>query len=176
MAQDINIQILGVKEINQILNELPHKVRRKHILATWRRSSKPMIRSAKSNIQSYSKSLAASIGNITGRSKKYPTIYVGPRAKGKHKAIAWIAPFVEFGTSGIKRSRKQGFKRDNANPAFGWVAKIKPGGQYRAPQAARPFMRPAINQTIEQVKNNFYIEIKTVFQKTVNKYNKRRAI
>lgn len=172
----MNIELLGVNELNQILNTLPNKTRRSFILKAWRRSSNPLIRAARNNIGSYSKSLANSIGNITGRSRTYPTIYVGPRARGKHKDIAWIAPFVEFGTSGHKRKRAQGYKRETDNPEFAWVAKIKPGGRYRSDQKAQPFMRPAVKSTINRVQNNFYKELKVVFEKHVRKYNKVRGL
>lgn len=176
MSNDVKIELLGVKELNKILDTLPSKTRRSFILKAWRRSAKPLIRAAKNNIRSYSKSLANSIGNITGRSRDFPTIYVGPRARGKHKDIAWIAPFVEFGTSGTKRKRAQGYKRKTDNPDFAWVSKIKPGGRYRADQKAQPFMRPAVSSTINQVQHHFYKELKVVFEKHVQKYNKVRGL
>lgn len=176
MSNDIDIKLLGAREIDKILNELPQKVRRKFILAAWRRSAKPLIQAARNNIRNYSKQIAESIGNITGKSKTFPTIYIGPRAKGKFKNIAWIAPFIEFGVLGRKRNRKQGYQRETDNPEFAWVGKLKPGAQYRKDQPAHPFMRPAVDSTINQVQNNFEGELKTVFKKTIDKYNKRSAL
>lgn len=176
MANDVQIKLLGEKEIEQILNKLPAKLTRKFILASWRKSAKPIINAAKSNIQSYSKSIAKTIGNITGRSKRYPTIYVGPRAKaGTFKDKAWLAPIIEFGSSGTKK-KDSNVKRVSDNPRFAWVGKIKRGQKFRQDQPARPFMRPAILNNQESVKNNFFREMKVVLQKQVDKYNKFKGI
>lgn len=176
MTNDIDIQLLGADAIDNILNELPQTVRRKFLLAAWRRSAKPLIQAARQNVQGYSKNLAKSIGNITGRSKKYPTIYVGPRAKGKWKDIGWIAPFIEFGVSGVKRNRKQGYKRDTDNPAFAWVGNIQGGGRYRDDQPPRPFMRPAIMANAHKVEANMLKELKYVMQKKVEKHNRSTSL
>jgi HK97 gp10 family phage protein len=176
MAQDIDIKLLGQKELEQILKKLPDKLTRKFVLASWRKSAKPIINAAKNNIKGYSKSIASTIGNITGRSKKYPTIYVGPRAKaGKNKDKAWLATIIEYGASGTK-TKSSKTKRISDDPKFAWVGKIKRGQKYRQDQPARPFMRPAILNNQESVKNNFFQEMKVVLQKQVNKYNKFKGI
>ena len=176
MPKDIDIQIAGTKELKAILRELPQKTRRKYMLKAWRKSTKPLITAARNNISGYSKSLAKSIGNITGRSKKSAVVYVGPRVKGKWKDSGWYAPFVEFGTSGVKRNRKQGYKRKSDNPAFGWVKNIGRGKRYRDDQPARPFMRPAIMQTSNTVVNHFFEGQRQVFERVVKKYDKKSGL
>lgn len=41
--------------------------------------------------------LQKSIGNITGKSKKFPSIYIGPRVKGRFKYAGYIGDWVDKG-------------------------------------------------------------------------------
>ena len=82
--------------------------------------------------------LKKSIGKITGRkgaSKKNPTIYVGPRAKGKHDGFygAWVHEGHNIYRTGFKRKRS-GNSRYNARGAKRQTTK-------------NPFMDKAYNAT-----------------------------
>ena len=85
------------------MDALPDKLQRQTILPILRKSTRPLINTAKSKLlshgQNYS-SLAKSIGNIPAKSKN-AIIYVGPRVKGKWKYIGYYAAWVEYGVKGI---------------------------------------------------------------------------
>ena len=166
----------GFAEAIELLKHLPESVQRTVMLKTMRICTKPVITAAKGNISGYSKSLARSIGNITGRSKKYPTIYVGPRAKGAYKDDGWYGHFVEFGVSGIiGKKKKGGFKRKSDNEDFAkYVGSRKGGERYRKDQPPRPFMRPAIDQNKDQVASNLKTEVSELIKKHIERYNKRK--
>jgi len=75
--------------------------------------------------------LMESIGNITGRSKEYPNIQVGPRAKGRFKGAH--AQLIQFGT----KNRKNRY------------------GKNRGKVTANPFMQRAFDKTFPRVKSDF---------------------
>lgn len=142
-----SITIEGFDEAIKALDKLPDKFQRQAILPMLRRSTRPMIRKARSRLLAHGnqyKKLAKSIGNITAKSKN-PIIYVGPRVKGKWAYIGYIAHWVEYGVKGVK-SAKGGKARSEKDKIYApIVALIPTGGQYRQDQPAKPFMRPAID-------------------------------
>lgn len=174
---NVAVRIENLREMVKVLDQLPDKLQRQAILKVERKSTKPLIRAAKSKVKGSGK-LASSIGNITAKSKN-PIIYVGPRLKGGYKDKAYTARWVEYGTKGVvsKKSKSRGgFTRASDNPDFKWVGAIKKGGRFRADQPAKPFMNPAITQTQSQVADLFaknltkYLD--NIVQKTVSKIKK----
>lgn len=142
------VEIENLDELKRALVVLPDKFQRRAILPILRKSSRPLIRAAKSKLLGYGGSyanLAKSIGNITAKSRN-PIIYVGPRTKGKFKYIGYIAHWVEYGTKGIKVSRGGSAQEAKDIPYAINVAKVPRGGKYREDQPAKPFMRPTIDQ------------------------------
>ena len=117
----IKIAITGDKEVDALLRQLKECYTKKVLQKAYRRAAIPLKKAIKSVVPVgdydhfvYGKSgvvgkhmegdLKKSIGNITGKSKKYTKIYVGPRAKGKYKYAGYIGHWVELGNeySGIK--------------------------------------------------------------------------
>lgn len=173
-----NIRIEGLAEMVKILDKLPDKLQKQAILKIERKSTAPLIQAARSKLMGYGsnfKKLAQSIGNITAKSKN-PIIYCGPRTKGKWKYIGYISKWVEYGTSGIIKTKGRSKSSTNFNPDFAFVGKIAKGGRFRADQPARPFMRPAIDQTTGQVKDlfvsNMAKELDGIVSKSVAKLKK----
>jgi len=111
-------EITGFKELSQQLKRLGNdRLKRNEILKVLRQVSKATVNAARSEAPVSKKphlisgrrtrmiinpgNLRKSIGNITGKSKTIPTIYVGPRVKGKN--MGFYAAFVHGGTkNGIK--------------------------------------------------------------------------
>jgi hypothetical protein len=166
-----SVEIQGFEAAIKALDVLPDKFQRQTILAMFRRSTRPMIRAARSKLLSYGSEynkLSKSIGNITAKSRN-AIIYVGPRIKGKWKTIGYIAHWVEYGTRGVKKSRG-GTARTDKDKEFGkWVSGIALGGSYREDQPAKPFMRPAIDSQ----SGNVAKLVSTNFEKHLDKTVKR---
>lgn len=146
MSDRIEIDVQGFRELEQKIKMLANdKDKRRESLILLRQIAKPTLAAAR-NLAPVSKkahwarkkkiqpgNLKKSLGNITGRSKTTPTIYVGARAKRQHDG--WYAHFVHDGVNvyrkGFKRKRKKGA---NAGAA---IARTK----------GNPFLRKAYEQT-----------------------------
>jgi len=172
---NITFEIKDLKRVRRQMDALPDKLQRQTILPILRKSTRPLINTAKSKLlshgQNYS-SLAKSIGNITAKSKN-AIIYVGPRVKGKWKYIGYYAAWVEYGVKGIKKSRGGSAKKAKDKSYAGYVAGIKKGGRYRKDQPARPFMRPAIDNQKSNIggllTKNFAKYLDKVIQRNLKK-------
>jgi hypothetical protein len=174
----ITSSIQGFDQAVRALDALPDKFQKRAIMPMLRRSTRPMIRSARSRLLAYGsayKKLAKSIGNITAKSRN-AIIYVGPRIKGKWGAIGYIAHWVEYGTSGLKgkSSGTRSWARTEKNVQYGsWVGGIAKGGRYRADQPPKPFMRPAIdaekNNVGKLVTQNFRDHLQTQINRLLKK-------
>jgi len=111
------IEITGFKELQHKLRQLPDKVKKKHLIPVLKKAAHPYVQTGqKSDIVPKSArkhtvsgkrtkktiepgNLRKSIGTIVGRkgqAKVNPTVYVGPRAKGRHDG--WYGHFVDAGT------------------------------------------------------------------------------
>ena len=101
MAKDIEIK--GLKELQQMFESLPKQVNQKAIWQRfWRLNSKPFIQAAKNNVPQKEGRLKRSIGYFTTRaSRKFHGGYVGPRVKGafgsKKGKSGYYGAFVEYG-------------------------------------------------------------------------------
>lgn len=102
--------IEGSERIQKALFKASRSVTRKVLLSGMRKAATPLVKAMRSNLggnsgreyksaRYYKESggLKKSIGKITGKSKKYATLYVGPRVKRKFKDKGFIGHFVEFG-------------------------------------------------------------------------------
>lgn len=174
----ITSSIEGFDRAVKALDALPDKFQKRALMPMLRRSTRPMIRAARSRLLAYGssyKNLSKSIGNITAKSRN-AIIYVGPRVKGKWKFIGYIAHWVEYGTKGIKGkgSGTRSWSRTDKNVQFGeWVGGIPKGGRYRSDQPAKPFMRPAIdsekNNVAKLVTQNFRDHLQTQINRLLKK-------
>lgn len=93
-------EIQGFAEFERQLKRLPEKQKRSEILKVLRKVTRPLIQAARANINDHTGNLSRSIGNITGKSREYPNILVGPRAKGKNRGQH--GHLVEAGHGGPK--------------------------------------------------------------------------
>lgn len=109
------IQIDGVEELRRaIIGISDDKLKRRELLKILRRQAKPLLNAirmeapvAKEPIkikgETYlPQNLKKSFAIQTGKSKKYPNVFVGPRRGKKHKYDGWYAHFLLYGTDKIK--------------------------------------------------------------------------
>jgi HK97 gp10 family phage protein len=113
------IELDGFPDFLKAVERLPDRLKRMELLKVLRREAKPTVQAAKRNVRKKSGKLERSITTITGKSKIYPNILVGPSVKGKNEGFH--GHLIEFGH----------------------------GGPHPAP--AFPFMRPAYDETKNQV-------------------------
>ena len=102
-------KIVGSDKIRKALLKASNSLTRKVLLSGMRKAATPLVKAMRANIKpsgrDYSNSkydrssgdLKKSIGKITGRSKKFPSIYVGPRVKRKWGNKGFVGHWVEFG-------------------------------------------------------------------------------
>ena len=166
-----NIQLLGIEDLKTVFKRLPYKVNKKLLVATMRSAAKPIVKYARRRIKGKSKTIAGSIGIKTAKSKT-PAIWVGPRTGKSLKYNGWFARFYEKGTSRRK-------PRKNKYLVFMGTKGKQKGKLVFAKSTAKiqatPFMRPAIDANIEQVKKSMAQELRKVMIKEIKKYNKKRA-
>jgi|TARA_R100000482_G_scaffold113375_1_gene55981 hypothetical protein len=102
--------IEGAERINRALFRASRSVTRKVLLSGMRKAATPLVKAMRTNLGAnsgrdyksaryYKESggLKKSIGKITGKSKRFASLYVGPRVKRKFKDKGFIGHFVEFG-------------------------------------------------------------------------------
>ena len=104
-----NTKIVGGEKITKALLKAGDSLTRKVLLSGMRKAATPLVKAMRANIKpsgrDYSNArykrnsgdLKKSIGKITGRSKKFPSIYVGPRVKRKWGNAGYVGHWVEFG-------------------------------------------------------------------------------
>lgn len=154
MSKNI-VEITGFNELERKIKQLSNdKDKRRELLAILRKSARPTVRAAKSFVRVSDEphlssgkrtrkiiqpgSLKKSIGTITGRkgqARKNPTVYVGPRVKGKWDGFygAWLEEGHNIYNKGFKRNRKGKSKYNNSHA--------------KSRTKAYPFMAPAYNTT-----------------------------
>jgi len=143
-----SIELDGLEEVMKRLDGLEQKVSRKLAYQALRKASKILINAARQKVMQYSKTIGKSI-TVNYKSRQRVLISVGPK---KTKARdPWYAHFIEFGVSGIGRFKGKGRRR------------------YRADQPARPYMRPAFDETQKQIIDDFGKSVMEVIDKHVEK-------
>ena len=172
MAQSIKLD--GFAELEKVIEGLSSKSFAKSIVKSGlRRAAKPLIKSARDKVMGYSQTVGKSI-TINYQSRDGATIGVGPKKKGGQVVAMdgdtafivgtrdpWFAHYIEFGVSGVGKFRK----RKNTKGLSGTR-------RYRDDQAARPFMRPAFDETSEEMVRNFQNEIWESLDKYISKQSK----
>ncbi len=139
-------EVEGLDKLMAQLKKMPEKAKRTTLLKIMRRVTGPVADAARAEVaqiqeKAFSEgrfptgNLYDSIGNITGRSKEFPNIQIGPRAKGNYKG--WHGHLVHYGTG--QRTNKY--------------------GQNRGAVRANPYMERAFKKTFPSVKPNFEKEV-----------------
>lgn len=119
MAKQL-FEIEGYDAFLKEVQQLPDRLKRRETLKLLRRVTKPTIMAAKANVRSRSGRLERSIGNITGKSKTYPNVLVGPRVKGNH--AGFHGHLVEFGHGGPHPAPAHPFMRPAYEQTKGQVS------------------------------------------------------
>ena len=105
--------IKGAKQLERALMNASDKLTRKVLLSGMRAAATPIVKAMRANTPvskpkkkkskedteplHKSGDLKRSIGKITGKSKRFPSIYVGPRVKRSFKYKGYRGHWVNFG-------------------------------------------------------------------------------
>jgi hypothetical protein len=141
--------------VTDLMKAFGMSLNRRELIMLIKRSIKPTLeatqqeanrieKEAKSKGRIPTGNLADSIGFITGRSKEFVNIQVGPRVKGKWKGFH--GHWVEFGTG--DRKTNKGVRRGIAKP--------------------NPYMKPAFDRSYKQSSTNFKNEVAIYVENKVN--------
>lgn len=168
MSKSIRVDVIGFDKLLQQLKALSNdKDKRAETLILLRETARPTVQAAKQLVPISKRShvarkkviqprtLQKSIGTITGRRAKNPTVYAGPRAKGAFDG--WYGHFVHDGVNiyrkGFKRKRVKGA---NASAA---ISRTK----------ANPFMTNAFKSTEGVVTADAEKRMAALIQRRINK-------
>lgn len=175
MSNKAIIDITGFEELQRKIKQLGNdKDKRREILNILRQEAKSTVQAAKRFAPVSKKphvvrgqtinpgNLRDSIGNITGKNKERPTIFVGPRVKGKNKG--WYGAMVEKGhnvyRAGFRRKKRTlGSTKRYASQAIGFV---KP----------RPYMKPAYELTQGKVTKELEQKTARFIQRRIDKLSR----
>ena len=147
-----DIDIKGLKELEQLFQQLPKQVNKQQIWTKfWRENSKPAVEAARSHVPKKTGRLSKSITFFTTRaSKKFNGGYVGPRVRGAFKSkekSGFYGAWVEYGSE-VKFGGK-GFGKD------------------------QPFMKPAWNESKTLMLSNTMRDAEKVMAKAIKSHEKR---
>jgi len=143
VVKKAKVELVGIEDVEMILNKLPGKFQAKVIAAALKEAGKPMIDEAKRSLESapYGAGLSRFTKMKARRVKGIPGVEIGqdPPKRGKRSKLAWRAmgPYwLEFGTMEnmtkprepgtrplSEAKRRVGTGRRGRIPAFGWLRK-----------------------------------------------------
>ena len=160
MTNDIDIKLLGDKELESVLKNLPYKLQHKVLKRIVSDAANPMVKEVKSNAPIGSTSnLKKSIGKKAGRNKKSATVFVGPRMGGSYKG--YIANILEFARY-ERRYPKKGMALKTPWGPRKSIAGIK----------RQPFVVSAIERTVKIVEDRMAESTRKIITKEFNKARK----
>lgn len=179
---DVDINMIGLKELEQILKQMPDQFNYKFLTGAHKTALKPFIEEAKRRAPVGDKrvvskkyasrsheagNLRDSIGvGLAPRSRKLAGVWAGPRAdyfRGSKKNNAFYAHMVEFGHFTRKSPKGLAY----GEKLLKWY-KTGEGDAFVRPQ---PFMRPAWDAT----KGGIVKNISTTYIERMKKLIKRLA-
>ena len=136
--------VIGQKELVRAMNAIPYTVKKdKFFMAVFRAAAKPIIQAARSKVNIEEGDLKRSIKAFSTRaSRRWPGLYVGPKAKG--------------GSSKKNNQRSGGF----------YGAMVEYGTVHSDPH---PFMRPAYEQKKGQGSEILLKGATMIVNKAINK-------
>lgn len=144
---------VDLKEFEKMMKGLNEKMRRRKLLQIIRSVAGPAEKAARQEVAMIEReawvrekrittgNLEGSIGRFAGKSKEYPNVMVGARAKGSYKG--WHGHLVHDGTK--NRRTKKGISRGAAKPD--------------------PFMQRAFDKTRNQVRADFEKQVAKYIEK-----------
>lgn len=131
-----SVRIEGMEEITRKIKSLPDRTKRLEVLKILRRQMKP-IQTAVRNATPEAKrpikvrgkiypvgNAKKSINIITGKSKLYPTVVVGPTIGKNRKYDAWYLYLLVYGWKDNRNTRYLDYIHKTASPLISNVNKV----------------------------------------------------
>ena len=172
MAKIARVELVGINDVEMILNQLPGKFQASVLTAALMKAAKPMFDEAKQNLESvqWGAGLSRFTKMKSKREKGIPGVELGqyPPKRGKRSKLVWrtMGPYwLEWGTMEIMTK-----PREPGTRSLGTAQKrVGTGTRGRIP--ATGWLRRAVDRTEKQVTDSF----RDILWKTLNKTLLRKA-
>lgn len=189
MTNDIDIKLIGDKELAEVLRSLNYATQQKVLRGILRDAgNKTIVKALKAVTPVKTGKLKKSMGIITGKAKNTATVFAGPRlshtktAAGKAGYSGWVANILEYAKSDIRtpagaiggRFRRKGVPKKAFRPFFGTAAGagfVKAVGPIRK----RTNFTFAIKSNISAAEIHVTKSIRTVIERTWKRKSKSMA-
>jgi hypothetical protein len=150
------VELVGLEDVERIVNQLPKKFQQKVIRAALKESSKPMVKQAEANLDAHPWG-DSRFTTIKARTEKgIPGVELGhyAPARGKRAKLAWRAmgPYwLEWGTMELMTKPRE----SRTDPLPKAQSRVGPPPSKRGRIPAIGWLRRAINQTDEEMEEKY---------------------
>ncbi len=167
MVKKTKVELVGIEDVEMILNQLPSRFQARVITAALKESAKPMHQAAVRNLDSHPWGEGRQVKLISKREKGIPGIEIGriAPARGKRAEAAWEAMgayWLEYGTMELmtkpresrtrslsEAQRRVGSSTERARiPAIGWLRKAVSSQMGLTEKQYRNLLWKKLNQSL----------------------------
>lgn len=157
-------------QIANLLRRLPDGYGRKVAVGGLRSAVRPMVKQMKSNASSISRKISKSIGIKDLKKARYPTVSVGIQRTLMDRVRGFYWRFWEYGTQ-VRKPRKKKY-------LIFWSVQLGRLIKTKSvrPIPERPFLRPAVDATKDQVKEEVVLNIRKSLVRFLRRHKKKFAV
>ena len=167
MSRDFGIDLIGDKELHQVLTGLDYKVQQKFLKKVVSDAARQtVVKELKADSPKKTGNLRRSMGVTMGRSKKNAVAFAGPRMGGKW--TGYIANVIEFNKGNVRYPGPRG-KR----PSTPMGVRLHSG---RMPTTYKGFVTRAIKSQLRNAENHITSSLRRVMVKEMRKGRKTGLI
>jgi len=163
MTNDVNITLVGDEELMKVLTNLDYKTQHKVLKRITKDTAQKTLVGPLRQASPYrTGTLRASMGSLSGKSKRTAVAFAGPRMGGKHKG--YVANILEH-SKGMKRIPKG-------------AALNTPWGPRKSVKGFRKivFVVPTLKRHLKDAENYFTKSIRTIMEREMKKARKTGII
>lgn len=156
MVKKAKTELVGIEDVEMILNQLPRKFQASVITGALRKAGKPMLEEAKRSLEStpWGSGLSRFTKMASRKENGIPGIEIGqkPPKRGKRAKLVWRAMgayWLEFGTmEKMTKPREPGTRSLSK-------ARTRVGDGKRGRVPAHGWLRRTFDRTVDQLENDF---------------------
>lgn len=162
----------GFDEAIALLKHLPETLQVKALNRVLLKAAAPVVREARKNVRPISRRLSMSVKAWQKKGRKSAVVFVGPKKQTLRDQDIRYAHLIENGSSGIisKQLGKGRIQRNDGKDKFRIIAaQAGVGGRYRKDQSAHPYMEPAWNNKVDEVRRIMNEDTTEILMKEIQK-------
>lgn len=156
-----------------MLKHLPEMLQAKALNRVMLKAAAPVVREAVRNVRPYSRKLALTVKAWQPRKRKNAVVFIGPKKQKLRDLDVRYAHLTEFGSRGIiEKSRGTNYTKSygDGNDKFRFIShQVGVGGRYRKDQPAKPFMYPAWQSKVNEVRRILNEDTADLLMKEIQK-------